>query len=113
MASPSKALIDPTGLTAYPITIPCPSANPGRPLDFARYFLAPAQVNGPHVERFAVLALFTAMQTSTKNPSPCVSPGPYSLLPVNYKIATFSPIYQERGASASRGTEGQLYPTPF
>ena len=112
MVSPVKAFIDPTTVDRLSTnTTVCASAFPGRLPVWANVLNTVMQIDGPQHVRFSICALF--FNNTVGKSISCISPMPLSSPATNYKIATFSPIYQERGASVSRGTEGQLYPVPF
>jgi hypothetical protein len=106
MASPVKAFIDPSGIyvtQAIYTLIPAKTYVP-----YNKTIIAIPQIP-QMVPRFSIVPVVTPRQAI------------YNLLPSQSDLSTakimtlntFSSIYQERGASAARPTEGQLYPTGF
>jgi hypothetical protein len=109
MASPTKNFTDPDGTITPALT---GSIHPMLIIGLASFVstsdfvAAPAQVEEV-TSRFSMAPFSTPM----KDMVICVPPDIDVSVAQNMSFNTYSSIYQERGSSASRPTEGQLYPT--
>ena len=105
MASPVKAFIDPSGLYLIMNPIPCLYTN-------KKFLITGTNTIAWSVQIEEIVPRFSlGIPMMIMNSTLCTSPKPNTKEGKAITMATFSSIYQERGASAARPTEGQLYPT--
>jgi hypothetical protein len=104
MASPVKAFIDPSGLYLIMNPTPCLYTDKKFLITGTNTIAWPVQIEET-VSRFSLSIPMMIMNSIL-----CTSAKPNTKEGKVITTSTFSSIYQERGASTTRPTEGQLYP---